>query len=127
MERRLTIVAPFHHPAVLDNWRTPQTTSLEVQDPTHMAKLKLNDVELKMLDLMIAVKKDSEVKKFDFISDIFDVLDAVGNVTEVAVAVTEAGGAVLVDALKRARKPRSGISLDALLKIRKEAAQKSAS
>lgn len=92
-----------------------------------MAKLKLDDVELKMLDLMIAVKKESEVKKFDFISDIFDVLDAVGNVTEVAVAVTEAGGAVLVDALKRARKPRSGISLDALLKIRKEAAQKSTS
>jgi hypothetical protein len=92
-----------------------------------MAKLKLNDVELKLLDLMIAVKKESKVKKFDFISDIFDVLDVGGNVTEVAVAVTEAGGAVLVDALKRARKPRSGISLDALLKIRKEAAQKSAS
>jgi hypothetical protein len=89
-----------------------------------MAKLKLDDVELKMLDLMIAVKKESKVAKFDFISDIFDVLDAVGNVTEVAVAVTEAGGAALVDALKRARKPRSGISLDALLKIRKEATPK---
>ena len=63
-----------------------------------MAKLKLDDVELKMLDLMIAVKKESKVKRFDFISDIFDGLDALGNVTEIAVAVTEAGGAVLVDA-----------------------------
>jgi len=89
-----------------------------------MAKLKLDDVELKMLDLMIAAKKESKVANFDFISDIFDVLDAVGNVAETVAAVTEAGGATLVDALKRARKPRSGISLDALLKIRKEATPK---
>jgi hypothetical protein len=89
-----------------------------------MAKLKLDEVELKMLDLMIAVKRESKVEDFDFISDIIDGLDAIGNVTEIAVAVTEAGGVVLVDALRKASTPKRGISLDALLKIRKEAASK---
>ena len=90
-----------------------------------MAKLKLDDVELKMLDLLIAAKKESKLKKFDFISDIFDVVDGLAEIFGALDAVTEAGGApALADALKHARKPRSGISLDALLKIRKEATSK---
>jgi hypothetical protein len=82
-------------------------------------KLDLNDVELKTLDLMIAVKE----KNFSFISDIADILDGAAAVAEVTTAVAE-GGTTLSDALKAVVVPGQGVSLEALVKLRDEAMEK---
>ena len=81
--------------------------------------MNLNKVELSVLDLLIAAKEG------DTSFDNVDLVDEVGEVVEAVLEVTEAigGATAMIEALQTAAKPGTGLSLEALLEIRKRATQ----